>query len=175
MAKRERGGVISGLLTIFGLLVLAAIIGGVYLARNIHVQTTARASGDNVSIDVPGGHFSIQANEKMDPAAIGAPVYPGARRKGNGGGGASFQWSSSDGKDEKAAGFAVSELITDDSPSQVLAWYKNQLPNWVVVVEESKVTRFEMKEGGHKRLVAIKEDRDGTHIVVASVGEPASN
>lgn len=57
MAKRERGGVISGLLTVFGLLVLAAIIGGMYLARNIHVQTTARANGDNVSIDVPGGAF----------------------------------------------------------------------------------------------------------------------
>jgi hypothetical protein len=35
--------------------------------------------------------------------------------------------------------------------------------------------RMELREGGYKRIVAIRERHDGTHIGVASIGEPASN
>lgn len=174
LGGNERGGIISGLLTILGLLVLAAIVGTVYMARNVHVQTTSRGNGGDVSIEIPGGHLSIKAHETMDPAAMGIPMYPGARRKGDSGG-ASFQWSSSDGKADKGLSIAAGEMITQDSADKVLAWYKSQLPNWAVVVENDKLTHVELKEGGYKRFVAIKDEHDGTHIAVASVGEPASN
>ena len=121
-----------------------------------------------------GGHLSIKAHEKMDPAAMGIPMYPGARRRGDSGD-ASFQWSSSDGKEDKGLSIAAGGMITQDSADKVLAWYKSQLPNWAVVVENDKLTRVELKEGGYKRFVAINDEHDGTHIAVASVGEPASN
>jgi hypothetical protein len=54
-------------------------------------------------------------------------------------------------------------------------YYRNQLPNWVVVKERHGAVRMELREGGYKRIIGIHERYDGTHIGVASIGEPASN
>jgi len=70
---------------------------------------------------------------------------------------------------------SASETITDDPASRVEAWYKDQLPNWTIVHERDGAFHMELREGGYKRIVSITEKHDGTHIGVASVGEPASN
>ncbi|HXJ40054.1 MAG TPA: hypothetical protein VNH18_12325 [Bryobacteraceae bacterium] len=173
--KACRGGIISGLLTFFAILVLLAVAGSVYLAHNVRVQTTHRHGGDSVAIDVPGGHINIRAHENMDPTAIGVPVYPGATRRRDNNGGASFQWTSSDGRDEKGVSVAAGEYVTSDPADKVLSWYRAQLPNWLIVTGEDGVEHLELREGGYKRIVAIKRKFDGTHIAVASVGDPASN
>jgi hypothetical protein len=174
-ARSQRGGIISGLLTIFGIIVLIAFASGLYLARNVRVQTTHRDRGDDVAISVPGGSLSIQAHHSMDPAAIGVPVYPGATRRKDSSGGANFRWETSDGKGDKNLGIAAGEFLTQDSADRVLSWYRSQLPHWVAVEEDDHITHFELRDGGFKRIVSIKQKSDGTHISVVSIGEPASN
>jgi hypothetical protein len=71
---------------------------------------------------------------------------------------------------------AGGEYITSDSVDKVQAWYHEHLPNWVIVTDRNEQkAHFELNEGGYKRIIAIREKGDGTHIGVASFGEPASN
>jgi hypothetical protein len=71
---------------------------------------------------------------------------------------------------------AGGEYITPDPVEKVRAWYHEHLPNWVVVSDRNgDNARFELNEGGYKRIVALRERSDGTHIGVATIGEPASN
>ena len=172
---RRTGGILSGLLIFFAILLLAVFSVGVYVANNVKVQTTHHNSGDTVAIDVPGGHLNIRAHENLDPATLGVPVYPGATRRHDSSGGASFQWSSSDGTNDKSLAVAAGEYFTSDSSDKVLRWYRGQLPNWVIVTDHDGIDHLELRQGGLKRIVAINRKSDGTHIGIASIGEPASN
>lgn len=173
--KSRRGGILSGLL-ITGLAFLClAIAGAIYLGRNIRVTTRAsQYGGDNVSIDTPAGHFSIRARDDARGLPSDVPPYPGAQMRRDSGGGASFQWESRDGKEDRGFSVSATEMITQDSPAAVLDFYRAQLPNWIVITEHG-MTRLELHEGGYKRIIGIHGRYDGTHIGVASVGEPASN
>jgi hypothetical protein len=125
----RRGGILFGFL-VSGLVVVCLLIAcGVFLARNIRVQTVSRNGGDDVSIDTPGGQLSIRAHEKAGSVVTGVPIYPGARNERNSGGDA----------------------------------------------ERDGAVRMELRDGGYKRIIGIHERHDGTHIGVASVGEPAAN
>jgi hypothetical protein len=162
------------LLTILTMAVLVAVAAN-YVKSNFRVVTAHRAGGEDVSIQTPGGQFDIRAHQHMDPASLGLPIYPDARR-GKDGGGATFEWTSADGKSDKSVGVAGGEYITTDSVEKVRAWYHDHLPNWVVVTDRNGGNaRFELNESGYKRIIAIHEKSDGTHIGVATVGEPASN
>jgi hypothetical protein len=171
---RNRGGILSGLLFTFVACIVLAIVAGLYVARNVRVQTTHRNGGDDVSIDTPGGRLQIRAHDDLNPVAVGLPIYPGATRTKDSGG-ATFEWDSADGKEEKGLSVAGASLFTPDSSSRVLEYYRTQLPNWLVVTERDGSTRFELKKGGYKRIIAIHQKGDGTYIGIASVGEPASN
>ena len=175
LSSHSRRGGVLGVLLVVGVSIVIVMLGGAYfIARTVHVQTTHRNGGDDVSIDTPAGRMNIRAHEDLDPASLGLPIYPGATREKNSGA-ASFEWSSSDGKDDKSLSVGAAALFTPDSPSKVLDWYRAQLPNWIVVTDHDGSTRIELKEGGHKRIVAIRGKSDGTHIGIASVGDPASN
>jgi hypothetical protein len=175
LSSHSRRGGALGLVLFVGVSVVIVMLAGAYLiARTVRVNTTHRNRGDDVSIETPAGRMDIRAHEDLDPASIGLPIYPGATREKNSGA-ASFEWSSADGKDDKSVSVGAAALFTPDSSSKVLDWYRTQLPNWIVVTGHDGATRFELKEGGHKRIVAIRSRSDGTHIGVASVGEPASN
>ncbi len=170
----RRGGILSTLLFIFLAIIALLVVGGLYVARNVHVETREHNGGDDVAIETPAGRINIRAHENLDPATLGLPLYPGAKRTKDTGG-ATFEWTSADGKTDKGLAVSGGSLLTPDPPSKVLAWYRAQLPNWVIVTERDGSTRFEFKEGGQKRIVAIQEKNDGTHIGVATVGDPASN
>src|SRR6266481_2274745 len=96
----RRGGILSGLLLTGLAIVALAVLAGFYLARNVRVMTAHRNRGDDVSIETPGGRIEIRAHEDLDPATLGVPIYPGAKRSKDGGG-ATFSWTSSDGREEK--------------------------------------------------------------------------
>jgi hypothetical protein len=173
----NRGSVLGVLLFIFVSVVIVSVGTAFYIANNVRVQTTHRHGGDDFSdfsIATPAGKVSIRAHEDPDPATIGLPVYPGATRQKNSGV-ASFEWASADGKADRSVAFAAAELLTQDSPLNVLAWYRTQLPNWLVVTDRDGAVRFELREGGHKRIVGIRGKNDGTHIGIAAMGDPASN
>ncbi len=151
------------------------IAGSIFVARNIRVQTTARNGGDDVTIDTPVGHLSVRAHEKAGAAATDVPLYPGARSARKSGGDAVVEWTSNNGKNDTGFSVAASEMVTSDPLDKVVDYYRAQLPNWVIVTERGGAVRFELRDGGYKRIIGIHERYDGTHIGVASVGEPAAN
>ncbi len=171
----ERGGIIGGLL-LSGLVVVCLLIAGsIFLARNIRVQTTARNGGDDVTIDTPVGHLSVRAHEKPGMVASGVPRYPGAWNPRKSGGDAVVEWTSNNGHSDQGFSVSASEMVTADSVDKVVDYYRAQLPNWIIVNERGGGVQLELRDGGYKRIIAIHERHDGTHIGVASVGEPAAN
>ena len=171
----RRGGILSGLL--FSLLACVAltVIGGLYVARNVRVQTTRHNGGsEDFMIETPGGRLDIRTHENVDPVAAGIPVYPGATRIKDSGG-ATFQWSSADGTRDKGVALSGVSLFTTDPSSRVLDYYKTQLPNWLIVTDRDGFVHLEFKKSGFKRIIAIEPKDGGTHIGIASIGEPASN
>lgn len=169
-----RGGVIFRFLLFCVLLIFLASLAGVRLMRNFHLRTVRHNGGDDVAFETPAGSFRVRAHESMNPAAIGVPVYPGARRTDSSGG-AEFEWVSADGHDEKGMSVAGASFITADPASKVIEFYRAQLSNLVVIKEHGKHVRLEYTEHGLKRIIAIHEENDGTHIGLAAVGPPASN
>jgi len=173
MKKSDRRGGVLG--AFIGLTILVCIVCSVlYVVRNLRVVNTHRQNGEDVSIDTPAGRIDIRAHKNLDPSALGVPVYPGAKRTKDGGG-ATFQWTSRDGKNDKGLSVAGGELLTPDSAGKVVEYYRTQLPDWIVITEHDGSRRFEFTNGGYKRIIAIHEKGDGTHIGIATVGEPASN
>lgn len=174
--RNERGGILGALL-ITGLAVICLMaVGGVIIARSIHISTRARSNGgDDVSIDLPGGHLDIHAHDKAGTAVTDIPIYPGARSTKNQGGDAVIQWSSTSGRSDKGFAVSASESVTSDPVDKVVDYYRAQLPNWMFTKKYNGHVEFELRDGGYKRIIGIHEERDGTHIGVASVGEPASN
>ena len=171
----RRGGILGALLITGAVIVCLIIIGGIVVARSIHITTTARNGGDNVSIDLPGGHLDIHAHDKAGTAVKDIPIYPGSRSSERKGGDAVIQWSSNKGGDNNGFSVSASESITSDPFDKVVDYYRTQLPNWTIAERRSGHVALELHEGGYKRVVGIHEESDGTHIGVASIGEPASN
>jgi len=171
----RRGGVLFGLLISALVVVCLLIAGGLFVARNVRVQSASGNGGDSVSIDTPAGQLSIHAHEKPGSAAANVPLYPGARSARDSGGDAVIEWNSNSGKNDAGFSLTASEMVTSDPLDKVLDYYRAQLPNWVIVNERGGAVRLELRDGGYKRIIAIRERHDGTHIGVASVGEPASN
>ncbi|MES1257391.1 MAG: hypothetical protein ABUS51_03140 [Acidobacteriota bacterium] len=170
----RRGGILGGVLFTGLAIVVLMMAAGLFIVRNVRVATAHRYGGDDVSIETPGGRLNIRAHEDLDPAAIGLPIYPGATRTRDSGV-ATFEWTSADGKHDKGMAVGGASLFTPDPESKVLAYYREQLPNWLVVTDRDGSTRFELRKDGFKRIIAIHEKSDGTHIGVASIGDPASN
>jgi hypothetical protein len=172
---RERGGILSALLITGVVVICVAVIAVMFVVRNVRISTTAHRDGDDVSIDTPAGHLTVRDHERGGWPSSDIPRYPGAYVSKGDGGGAEVQWNSSRG--DRDRGFSVSalELITQDPARKVFDYYRNQLPSWVVAEDHDGEMRLELKQGGYKRIVGIHEQNDGTHIGVASVGEPASN
>jgi hypothetical protein len=176
--ESRRGGVLFGLLASVVIVVCVLTFTGIYVARSIRVSTHDRRDGSDVSIDLPGGHFSVRAHEKAG-AVPGIPPYPGARMREDSGGNAVFEWSSNRGGTDK--GFAVSaqDMITDDSVQQVEDFYRKELPDWRKtkwsVTKNGREVQLEFQDGAYKRVIGITSKHDGTHIGVASFGQPAAN
>jgi hypothetical protein len=170
----RRGGVIFRFLLFCVLLIFLASLAGVRLLHNFHLRKVSHNGGDDVAFETPAGSFRVRAHEALDPAAIGLPVYPGARRTDKSGG-AEFEWVSADGREEKGMSVAGASFLTPDPPSKVIEFYRAQFSNLVIIKERGKSVRLEYSEHGLKHIIAIHEENDGTHIGLAAVGPPASN
>lgn len=169
----RRGGIISGLLFAGMIVFLAMLLAGVVVTRTVRVRTHDSAEGTDVAIDTPGGRLNIRARDHMNPAVAGVPVYPGADRVSDGG--ANFEWNSKDGAIDKNFYAVGGEFRTPDSASQVVEFYRRQLPSLMIVSERDRSTRLEYKEGGVQRIISIREKNGETRIGVASIGGRESN
>jgi len=174
--RSQRGGVLAGVLAAFLILAALAVVGifmaGMYVADNIHVEKTRSAKGETVQVDTPIGSMRLQEHKKLDPKAIGVPVYPNAvRNDENHAASVDFSF------DSGHKGFTVlaAEYTTDDSLDKVKEFYHQELPHWMITQRYNGGVHMEYTEDGYRRIVAITEKHGQTHIALASVGEPASN
>lgn len=168
--RSRRGGIISALLFVCLIIGLAAVVGGIVVTKEIRVRT----GGHDLAIETPGGRLDIRTHETMDPALAGIPIYPGATRVSDSGGGANIEWRSADG-DGDSLYVMAGEYRTHDSARDVLNFYRRQLPNLIVIKERDRDTDLEYRKGGIRRIISIREKHDGTRIGVATIGGRESN
>lgn len=169
----RQGGIISGLLFAGMVVFIALFLVGVVVTRTIHVRSVHTDDGGEVAIDTPGGRLNIRAHDHMNPAINGVPVYPGAYRADDGG--ANIEWASKDGRSDKNLYIIGGEFRTKDSVSQVVGFYRRQLPSLIIVSRRNESARLEYKDGGLQRIISIEEHHGETRIGVASIGDRASN
>jgi hypothetical protein len=169
----RQGGIISGLLFVGMVVFLALLFAGVIVTRTVHIREADGAYGTDVAIDTPGGRLNIRARDHMNTAINGVPVYPGSYRAKHGG--AQIEWTSKDGDTDKNLYVIGGEFRTRDSVSQVVDFYRQQLPSLMIVSRHNESARLEYKEGGMQRIISIEEHGDETRIGVASIGDRASN
>ncbi|HVV46921.1 MAG TPA: hypothetical protein VHC72_17030, partial [Bryobacteraceae bacterium] len=169
-ARSRRGGILSALIFVCLIVGLAAIVGAIVVTKDIRIRTGQH----DLAIDTPGGRLDIRTHKTLDPALVGVPIYPGATRLSDSGGGAHIEWTSADG-DGDSLWVMAGEYRTNDSARVVLDFYRRQLPNLIVVSERGRDTDLEYRKGGIRRIIAIREKHDGTRIGVATIGGRESN
>lgn len=162
-------GILIGLLAVVGLAIVLAVGAGVYVSRNV----TVRESRGRTTIETPFGSMQVREGGRFDPAHFGVPVYPGAARQEDSRKLASFELDLGD--THKEFSIVAAEYTTEDDVEEVTAFYRDHLPHWMFSSRRRGCAQFEFTEGGHKRIIAIREQRGRTHIGLASVGGPASN
>ncbi len=177
MRRRSQSGGIIGIF--MGLLALAAagffclVMFGLYVAHNVRVEHTRNGSDETVLLDTPVGSMKVRPHQRLDPKAVGIPVYPGAVREDRDTNAASFEFDF----DSRHKEFSVlgAEYSTSDSLDRVRNFYHRELPHWMI--SKARHGRFQMEytEDGYKRFVVLSERHGRTRIALASVGEPASN
>jgi len=173
-SESRRGGVLAAFLIAGVVILCIAIASALFVARSVQIRSAENGDNKDVSIETPVGHLEVHAHEKALWASD-VPIYPGAHPREDNGGNATVEWTSNTGKSDKGFSVSGSEMTTPDPVSKVVDFYKTQLPAWIIVKENDGGVRLELKEGGYRRFVGIQGKSDGTHIGVASVGEPASN
>ncbi len=172
-SNSRKGGIISGLLFAAMVVFMALFLVGVVVPRTIHIRSVNDENGTDVAIDTPDGRLNIRAHDHMNPAINGVPIYPGAYRADDGG--ANIEWASKDGRSDKNLYIIAGEFRTKDSVSQVVEFYRRQLPSLMIVSRRDESARLKYKDGGLQRIISIEERDDETHIGVASIGDRASN
>src|SRR5690349_19318925 len=113
------------------LVTVTAVI--IVTACSINVKKDEQGKDKNVDINTPFG--GIHVNENADVRDTGLPVYAGARLR-----------KKDDSGDEKSANVNIStsefgvkvvavEYESDDAPSKIIAYYKNELKKYGNVLE----------------------------------------
>lgn len=114
------------------------------------VNVKKEANGQDKQVDIKTLLGGVHISKQADVSDVGLPVYPGARQKQN----------NSDGDDKSAnvnmSGFGYGikvvalEYETDDAPSKVLSFYKDQLKKYGSVLEcHTSSLHLDMKMGSH--------------------------
>jgi uncharacterized OB-fold protein len=135
------------ILIIVGIFVGLGILGagafGFIVWRVAHSVHVAR-SGDQVTLNTPGGSISADASESFTASDIGTDIYPGAT-SGKGG----MRMSLPSGS------MVTAIFVTADSKDQVLAFYKDKLG--------SGASSYESSEGA---VVTANKDNDSVVVTI---------
>jgi hypothetical protein len=187
--RSQRGGVISGVLitlaVLLGLVVAAAVVGGLYLARHVRVAEFGLPGGRSVEVSTPMGSLRVREGGRLDPVKAGIPVYPGA---------AAEEWDSQSvslelnfGSEQKEVTFTGAYYSTKDAADKVMEFYRKELPDWKVKVVDLHKTglprwieagrhrrevHMEYSGRGYKRFITVTEKHGRTGILLAQIGEP---
>jgi hypothetical protein len=171
----RRGGALAGIMLMtlmLGALGIAALVTmGLFVAG--HFSVTENDARGETMIDTPFGSVHVRDSDRLDPKHMGVPIYPGAVREHDSRKLASVHFDFGD--VHKAFAISAAEYRTSDSIDQVMDFYRDRLPHWLISQRENGCMQLSFTRHGYKRIVAIHEEDGETRIALASVGEPASN
>jgi hypothetical protein len=171
----RKGGIVAVFVVGLFIAVSALILGAIFIASNVRLQHKDTADGSRVRVETPFGDVNIDARDTLKPESAGIPVYPGAFREHGDDGGVVLDFDSKQGT-QKQFSVVAAQYSTIDSPDEVRAFYRDHLPNWVITQRTGHGTKFELAEGGYRRIIAIDERQGRTHIGIVSIGDsPAVN
>ena len=178
MKRSRAGGILSGLMATFAVVVCAAVLFAYFVAHSVRVRHEDTANGGKVEVETPFGRVSVDARDKLDPQTVGIPVYPGAERENGRDGGAlggaliDLDWT---GDTHRQLSIVTAKYYTADSPDKVRDFYHARLPHWIFEQRRNGTSKIEYSEQGYKRVILIHERRDRTEIAIASIGDPPAN
>jgi hypothetical protein len=171
----RRGGVVAtvliSVLVVAVLAVTALVFTGLYVARNVRVEKTEGKGGELVKIETPVGAIRVQTGK--DSKRLNIPIYPGAVESSETGNAANVEVDF--GQEHKELSIVAAKYTTADSVEKVLEYYRKELPHWMFSHMRHGAFHMEYTEGGHKRVIGIREHHGKTEIGLASVGEPPAN
>ena len=172
--SQSRGGALLGIMlsvVLLGALGVAALVcTGLYVADNTRV-TECDAHGVT-TVETPFGSIRVRES-RLDPTALGVPLYPGAIRDPDSHKLADFHLDF--GHHHKDFAVAAACYRTSDSVDRVTAFYRDRLPHWLISQKDDGRIELSFTKRGYRRFVTICEDGGETRIALASMGEPASN
>ncbi|HLW79898.1 MAG TPA: hypothetical protein VKU44_09910 [Terriglobia bacterium] len=149
---------------------LAVWVGFHYLVRSFRVhERDAAGGGKQVSISTPFGGINVDQGKGVNEAALGLPLYPGAKQVTDQGS-ASISLGL---PDSNSVHIVVGKFESADPPDKVLAFYHNRLGSEVTKFTERNAegkTVFEIKHNDDERVVTVKGIDDGTSIELVHVG-----
>jgi hypothetical protein len=199
--SRSSSNVVAIVLLSVGLVVLLSVMaiwaGVRFIQRGIHVQVAdAGGSKKEVSIKTPFGGLEVNKNGTVTEAGLGLPIYPGAKPQKDEdsatvslGFGGSNQFRIAAGKFEtpdslaKVRDFYQSRLTAEDGPiaerAKIDSGHEDydldggEMGNFEGLDDDGK-TVFKIKRKGEIKVVALKNDWNGTRIELVRVGKGTS-
>jgi hypothetical protein len=170
----RKGGIIAVFAVGVFIAVSALILSAIFIASNVRLQHKDTAEGSRVRVETPFGDVNIDARDTLRPETAGMPVYPGAYREHGDDGGVVLDFDAKDGR-QKQFSIVAAQYSTTDSPDEVRNFYRGHLPNWVVSERSGHGVKFELAQGGYRRIVAIEDRHGRTHIGIVAIGDPDLN
>lgn len=154
--------------------IAAFFYGARIISRSVSVREEHSAAGNKqVTIRTPVGNLEVNQGAQVDPALIGLPVYPGARRVV----GKNSTRMNMDLPGQQEVGLVTAQFETPDSIERVASYYREQLKG-----EISKTTAgdfgqkiiFEVKRDRMERVVSLKASGSGTAITLVRIRHGAA-
>ncbi|MBI3665370.1 MAG: hypothetical protein HY236_03965 [Acidobacteria bacterium] len=158
------------LLTIGGLVALSYVF-----ASKIRVVTTKDRAGreESVKLETPFGRLRVDKHAQVDPKLLGIPIYPGAKPVEEDSGGARVDLDLDFA--DKSLRVVALEMETPDPAEKVIAFYRENAPDFVFSEKSDGKVEFEWKHDQLKKAIGIHARRGNTRISLANIGEPEAN
>jgi hypothetical protein len=164
----SRGVLIA--LIVLGFIAAGAVAALFYSARIISRAVSVRehrtaAGSEQVTIRTPVGNLEVNQRAQVDPALIGLPVYPGARRVL----GKDSTRMNLDLPGRQAVDLATAQFETPDPIERVESYYREQLKGQITKTttgEFGQKVIFEIKRDRMERVVSLKTSGSGTAITL---------
>ncbi len=176
LGNRRAGGILAGLLigllALVVLLVAGSIVLGLFIAHNVRVEEVSSGRGKVVRVETPVGSMRVREHSGANSRHLGLPIYPGAVATSDKGKMVDFEVKLGD--NQRGFDVVAADYTTADPVEKVTAFYRNELPHWILSARDGHV-EMRYSEDGYKRVVAIREKGGLTRISLVQIGEPQEN
>ncbi len=168
-------------LAILALIVTVAVLAiwvGVQFLSHSMIRVSRENGEKQVTIRTPAGTLEVNKGERVGEAALGLPIYPGARRLENHHSkSVELSFGLPSGKDMR---LVVAKFETADPLDEVEKYYQQQIGDEVTKFtprDHDGKTVFEIKHQDEEKIVALKREAGETVIDLVHMlrGTPQPN